>query len=159
MFHTEQGRSVGVPLSPRRPRTGRVLRCSPTCRGQRSRHCGGFLWSPPRCSRPQGHAYAGLPLRPLTRCFVVPPRNTGCDPFGVVRTTGVLSLQAVSPSGSNAQHRTRLGFMIPKKAQRTTASFWFLTLYGSQETPLHVWGFDPEGVTARSSSNPTGIRP
>lgn len=45
---------------------GRVLCCSPTCHGLRSRGCGGFLRSPPRSTRPQGQACAGLPLRPLT---------------------------------------------------------------------------------------------
>ena len=47
--------------------TGRAIRFSRTCRGQRSRRCGGFLRSPPRCTRPQGRSCAGLPLLSLTR--------------------------------------------------------------------------------------------
>ncbi len=38
-----------------------------TCRGQRSRRCGGFRWSPPRCIHPQGRSFASCcyPLRDL----------------------------------------------------------------------------------------------
>jgi len=91
---------IGWGRAPHRA-SGRVLRCSPTCPGLRSRGCGGFLRSPPRSTRPQGHACAGLPLRPLTR-------NTGCDPAvrRVVVDLDDLGLMAATPPGSCADHPT-----------------------------------------------------
>ena len=50
-------------------------------------------------SSPRSFLAVGVPLQSLTRCFVVPPCNSGCDPSGVVVAWGLSCSTSCDPSG------------------------------------------------------------